>query len=133
MHLFYLLYFAITILQAIITVIISTLLYFRCRRWVINCRRADLDDKSSSSLHSGGYVLCEKHFQPSLIRKNDKRTRLLKDAYPTLFDIPNPVQRLKSSRPPKKRVRVENAQKDNDPSFPTPSCSSVPPGNVHTL
>ena len=79
----------------------------RCQQWVINCRRADLDNKSSSSLFRG-FVLCEKHFEKSCIKRHEKRDTLKKGSIPTIFDIPNHPKRLKTSRPSPKTVITVN-------------------------
>ena len=61
----------------------------RCKRWVENCRREDLADKSATHLRESN-VLCAIHFEDSQftsLKKN--RIKPLK-AVPTLFDVPNP-------------------------------------------
>ncbi|XP_051881620.1 52 kDa repressor of the inhibitor of the protein kinase-like isoform X2 [Pristis pectinata] len=84
----------------------------RCQKWVENCRRADLENRSAEQLHKQ-YRLCARHFEQSLIctntfdldlvwpllevsqNKNDcscwnlspYRTVLKDNAVPTLFDL----------------------------------------------
>lgn len=41
---------------------------FRCRIWVENCRRADLEAKTSDQLNKH-YRLCAKHFDPAMVCK----------------------------------------------------------------
>lgn len=41
---------------------------FRCRIWVENCRRADLEGKTSDQLNKH-YRLCAKHFDPAMVCK----------------------------------------------------------------
>lgn len=43
-------------------------LFFRCRIWVENCRRADLEAKTSDQLNKH-YRLCAKHFDPAMVCK----------------------------------------------------------------
>uniref|UniRef100_A0AC11DXE9 THAP domain containing 12 n=1 Tax=Ovis aries TaxID=9940 RepID=A0AC11DXE9_SHEEP len=38
----------------------------RCQKWVENCRRADLEDKTPDQLNKH-YRLCAKHFETSMI------------------------------------------------------------------
>lgn len=42
--------------------------FFRCRIWVENCRRADLEAKTSDQLNKH-YRLCAKHFDPAMVCK----------------------------------------------------------------
>ncbi|XP_028655366.1 52 kDa repressor of the inhibitor of the protein kinase-like isoform X1 [Erpetoichthys calabaricus] len=59
----------------------------RCKLWVENCRRADLEDKTSDQLNKH-YRLCAKHFEPSMICKSSPYRTVLKDnAVPTIFDL----------------------------------------------
>ncbi|XP_041924084.1 THAP domain containing 12b isoform X1 [Alosa sapidissima] len=59
----------------------------RCRLWVENCRRADLETKTSDQLNKH-YRLCAKHFEPAMICKTSPyRTVLRETAIPTIFDL----------------------------------------------
>ncbi|XP_036381144.1 52 kDa repressor of the inhibitor of the protein kinase-like [Megalops cyprinoides] len=59
----------------------------RCKLWVENCRRADLEDKTSDQLNKH-YRLCAKHFEASMISKSSPYRTVLKDnAIPTIFDL----------------------------------------------
>ncbi|KAJ8266404.1 hypothetical protein GJAV_G00130060 [Gymnothorax javanicus] len=59
----------------------------RCKRWVENCRRADMEDKTSDYLNKH-YRLCAKHFEASMICKGGPyRTVLKYNAVPTIFDL----------------------------------------------
>uniref|UniRef100_A0A673SYY4 THAP-type domain-containing protein n=1 Tax=Suricata suricatta TaxID=37032 RepID=A0A673SYY4_SURSU len=51
----------------------------RCQKWVENCRRADLEDKTPDQLNKH-YRLCAKHFETSMIFLRD-------NAIPTIFDL----------------------------------------------
>uniref|UniRef100_V9KAI4 52 kDa repressor of the inhibitor of the protein kinase n=1 Tax=Callorhinchus milii TaxID=7868 RepID=V9KAI4_CALMI len=77
----------------------------RCRKWVENCRRADLEDKSSEQLHKQ-YRLCARHFETSLICTNSPyRTILKDDAVPTLFDLTSHLKKPESKHKKQKRIR----------------------------
>ncbi|XP_038159310.1 THAP domain containing 12b [Cyprinodon tularosa] len=59
----------------------------RCRIWVENCRRADLEAKTADQLNKH-YRLCAKHFDPALVCKTSPYRTVLKDtAIPTIFDL----------------------------------------------
>ncbi|XP_029571257.1 52 kDa repressor of the inhibitor of the protein kinase [Salmo trutta] len=59
----------------------------RCRLWVENCRRADLEAKTSDQLNKH-YRLCAKHFDPAMVCKTSPYRTVLKDtAIPTIFDL----------------------------------------------
>ncbi|XP_028904329.1 52 kDa repressor of the inhibitor of the protein kinase [Ornithorhynchus anatinus] len=59
----------------------------RCQKWVENCRRADLEDKTPDQLNKH-YRLCAKHFEASMIcRSSPYRTILRDNAVPTIFDL----------------------------------------------
>ena len=88
--------------------------FYRCRRWVQNCRRADLLNADTVYLNKN-CRLCDLHFLPSQFM-NEKRDSLIWNAVPTVFnekmcqsDIPNPNIR----KPPRDRsqlTKVEHAQ-----------------------
>uniref|UniRef100_A0AAY4AFT5 THAP-type domain-containing protein n=1 Tax=Denticeps clupeoides TaxID=299321 RepID=A0AAY4AFT5_9TELE len=46
----------------------------RCRLWVENCRRADLETKTSEQLNKH-YRLCARHFEPAMICRTVSRSR----------------------------------------------------------
>uniref|UniRef100_A0A3Q2NYK1 THAP domain containing 12b n=1 Tax=Fundulus heteroclitus TaxID=8078 RepID=A0A3Q2NYK1_FUNHE len=59
----------------------------RCRIWVENCRRADLEAKTADQLNKH-YRLCAKHFDPAMVCKTSPYRTVLKDtAIPTIFDF----------------------------------------------
>ncbi|XP_058041954.1 52 kDa repressor of the inhibitor of the protein kinase [Ahaetulla prasina] len=59
----------------------------RCQRWVENCRRVDLEDKTPDQLNKH-YRLCAEHFETSMIcRSSPYRTVLRDNAVPTIFDL----------------------------------------------
>lgn len=58
----------------------------RCKQWVENCCRPDLQSKTPEYLHRN-FKLCSRHFEASLILKESElRTVLKDDAVPTIFD-----------------------------------------------
>jgi len=57
----------------------------RCRRWVINCRRADLDTKKTKEIQTGGHVLCEEHFENPQFMNRESHNKLVWDAVPTMW------------------------------------------------
>ena len=69
-----------------------------------NCRRKDLLGKSAEQLHQCGYHLCSEHFEPNQFNVPTERKRLVWNAIPTLFKVPNPPAKVTPSRPaPKER------------------------------
>ena len=68
-----------------LSVVHFLLVICRCKCWVINCRRADLDKKSAADLNKC-YFVCGHHFEESQFL-NGLRNRLVWKAVPTLFKI----------------------------------------------
>ncbi|KAK7475817.1 hypothetical protein BaRGS_00032963, partial [Batillaria attramentaria] len=109
-----------------------------CRQWIQNTRREDLIGNNPQKLNSSGYVLCSKHFEPSQFLCSDQpRKRLVWNAVPTVFDVPNPPPKLKSRKrsprkrvaePPKKRQRhyETDDQQTSDSSDMTSEATSQP-------
>ena len=60
----------------------------RCRKWVQNTRRDDLRKVPLNKLYN--LELCSIHFEDSQFRNKEKRNRLMPNAIPTLFQVPNP-------------------------------------------
>ncbi|MEJ1280882.1 hypothetical protein NN561_011829 [Cricetulus griseus] len=60
----------------------------RCQKWIENCRRADLEDKTPDQLNKH-YRLCAKHFETSMWSEwqSPYRTVLGDNAIPTIFDL----------------------------------------------
>lgn len=56
------------------TIIVFWFLY-RCQKWVENCRRADLEDKTPDQLNKH-YRLCAKHFETSMICRTVSNKRV---------------------------------------------------------
>ena len=84
------------------------LLTCRCQRWVQASRRDDLRDKSTEYL-SANCKLCADHFEPSQFMNSQIRKKLVWNAVPTVFQVPNPPKRIDGGRkPPKKRKIAVN-------------------------
>ncbi|TRY89223.1 hypothetical protein DNTS_025395 [Danionella cerebrum] len=87
----------------------------RCMKWVENCSRSDLKDKTPAHLNKY-HRLCARHFEPSLITKTSPFRTVLKDtAIPTIFD--NPFKRSKKETenkdgPEAKKKKVESQRED---------------------
>ncbi|KAL6472114.1 hypothetical protein MHYP_G00183020 [Metynnis hypsauchen] len=59
----------------------------RCKQWVGNCGRPDLQTKTPEYLHRN-FKLCSNHFDASLIHKENELKSILKDdAVPTIFNF----------------------------------------------
>uniref|UniRef100_A0A8C9RR25 Uncharacterized LOC108936243 n=1 Tax=Scleropages formosus TaxID=113540 RepID=A0A8C9RR25_SCLFO len=75
----------------------------RCKQWLDNCRRPDLEKKTPEQLHRL-YKLCAKHFEPSLISRHSAlRTVLKEGAVPTIFDFTSQLNKSQSCN--RKRIR----------------------------
>ena len=61
----------------------------RCRKWVQNCRRADLLGKSAQYLYNN-CLLCSDHFEDGQFMNSQIKNSLVWNAVPTLFKVPNP-------------------------------------------
>ena len=72
------------------------MLHYRCKRWVINCRRKDLLGASVDYLHRN-CRLCDDHFETSQFMNSEKK-RLIWNAVPTVFDVPNPPKPIAIKR-----------------------------------
>ncbi|KAJ8348623.1 hypothetical protein SKAU_G00272120 [Synaphobranchus kaupii] len=95
----------------------------RCKQWLDNCRRPDLEKKTPEQLHRL-YKLCANHFEPSLICRHSALRTVLKDgAVPTIFDFTSHLNNPQSRN--RKRVRepteeeLEAAKKTKDESPPS--------------
>ena len=85
--------------------------YFRCptdparsKKWVINSRREDLLDKTVAYCHNNIWF-CGLHFERNMFM-NDQRNKLVWNAVPTVFDVPNPPKSVTDKRKPLKRSAV---------------------------
>ena len=57
------------------SVVLFWLYFCRCQKWVENCRRADLEDKTPDQLNKH-YRLCAKHFETSMICRTVSKQRV---------------------------------------------------------
>ncbi|KAK1343519.1 hypothetical protein QTO34_016299 [Cnephaeus nilssonii] len=68
----------------------------RSHKWVKNCRRADLENKTPNQVHKH-YRLCAKHFETSMIcTTNPYKTVLGDNATPMIFDLTSHLYNLHS-------------------------------------
>ena len=66
-----------------------------------------MDHLTAVQLYNG-YRLCSNHFEESQFLGPLAKNRLVWNAVPTLFNVPNPPKKVTPARPPvRKRVRVE--------------------------
>jgi len=78
-----------------------------CRRWVQTSRREDLRSRSVDYLHAN-CKLCADHFEDNQFMNAVTRSKLIWNAVPTIFTVPNPPKRLASTRrPPLKRSNAD--------------------------
>ena len=65
----------------------------RSKRWAVNCRKTDLIKRDPESLCN--LKICADHFEEEMFLN---KKRLKSEAYPTLFNIPNPPPRVDTKR-----------------------------------
>ncbi|XP_075448797.1 52 kDa repressor of the inhibitor of the protein kinase isoform X1 [Ascaphus truei] len=79
----------------------------RCQKWVENCRRSDLEDKTPDQLNKH-YRLCAQHFEDSMIcRSSPYRTVLRENAIPTIFDLTSHL-----GNPGRRRKRIKELSEE---------------------
>ena len=71
---------------------------YRSRKWATNSGRGDLNGFTTERLNKT-YSLCAAHFEDSQFMNIKEKRRLIWNAVPTLFDVPNPLQTIESQRP----------------------------------
>ena len=82
--------------------------YHRSDRWVQSTRRSDLLNKSPKYLHNNCRI-CSMHFEPSQILCTG---RLVWNAVPTIFNIPNPPKKVTLKRKlPSRHVSIKRSKK----------------------
>uniref|UniRef100_A0A2K5DXQ6 THAP-type domain-containing protein n=1 Tax=Aotus nancymaae TaxID=37293 RepID=A0A2K5DXQ6_AOTNA len=87
----------------------SDLAFFRCQKWVENCRRAGLEDKTPDQLNKH-YRLCAKqHFEISV---RPSRTVFQDNAIPTMFDLTSHLNNPHSRH----RKRIKELKKKDETS-----------------
>lgn len=84
---------------------------FRAKEWVVLTRRQDLLKNSPKCLHQN-CKLCSIHFEECMF-SNESKSRLTRDAKPTLFNIPNPPARVTSKRKLIERGPITHSQGNN--------------------
>ncbi len=89
--------------------------FCRCRKWIINCRRADLEKYTPEQLYKN-YQLCAEHFEDNQFSNSQTKKRLIPSAYPTLFDIKNPLPTLtlKQKLPNRETKAVTVSESDQE-------------------
>ena len=102
-------------------------LFLRCKQWIHFTRRADIETEPLDLVYkiNKNNLLCSEHFEECFFSKTaKKRLRLVNDALPTIFNIPNPPPKLMSSRPaPKERQQfVASTSASTSVSFQEPIC-----------
>ena len=76
----------------------------RCKKWVQHVRRDDLRHTPLNKLCH--FKLCSNHFEDSQFMNRNTKSKLIWNAVPTLFDVPNPPAKITPSRPLTKRSFV---------------------------
>ncbi|XP_071477282.1 uncharacterized protein [Diadema antillarum] len=95
----------------------------RCARWVQNTRRKDLLGKSPLYLYNN-CRLCSKHFEDGQILCTG---RLVWNAVPTKFDVPNPPKPITPKRKLPARCKGDEPKAKQCRGKPTPSSTLAPP------
>lgn len=67
--------------------------YNRSKRWAVNCRRNDFIKRDPGSLCN--LKICGDHFEKEMFAS---KKRLKSEAFPTLFNIPNPPPKVGAKR-----------------------------------
>ena len=78
----------------------------RSKAWVVHSRREDLLKKDADYLRKNCH-LCAAHFEPSQFMNTKARNKLIWNALPSLFSIPNPPALVQSQRRILVRTEVE--------------------------
>ena len=91
----------------------------RCRTWIQNTRRADLQGKTASYCYNN-LILCSDHFESQMFLNPKEMKSLVWNATPTLFDVPNkpklaaaqrrPIARMQKSPSPPPCTDFEDAE-----------------------
>ena len=77
----------------------------RCKEWVHRSRQQDLLNKDIAKLYRN-YNLCSDHFEESQFMNAQEKKRLIWNAVPAIFNVPNPPSSvtLKRRLPDRKPV-----------------------------
>ena len=76
-----------------------------CKKWVQNTRREDIRHLSTHKLYT--FELCSNHFEDSQFKNKEKKNRLIRNALPTLFDVPNPPPLVTNKRKSRSSTSTE--------------------------
>ncbi|XP_062870415.1 uncharacterized protein si:dkey-250d21.1 isoform X2 [Trichomycterus rosablanca] len=99
----------------------------RCKLWVGNCRRPDLQTKTPEFLHAN-FKLCSRHFDASaLLGEGETKTLLRDGAVPTIFDVRKvnaQYSRKRTRARPAANAPVEAKKAKDDPQA-TPAKENV--------
>ena len=69
----------------------------RCKQWVVNSRTANLDNKTPAELYKN-YALCAAHFESRMFMNATLRNKLVHNAVPTIFTLPQSMLKTRSER-----------------------------------
>lgn len=64
-------------------------LTYRCKKWIENSRRSELNDKDPDLLYRN-FVFCADHFEDSQFMNAASKNKLVWNAIPTIFNVPDP-------------------------------------------
>ncbi|XP_066506445.1 THAP domain containing 12a [Hoplias malabaricus] len=97
----------------------------RCKKWVENCCRSDLKDKTPEHLNKY-HRLCARHFEPDLILKTSPFRTVLKDtAIPTIFDHPTQKRpKNESTGDEGTRAKVQKVEETQEVSKEAPESAN---------
>lgn len=97
----------------------------RCKTWIVRSRRQDLLTKGTDYV-TRNCQLCAVHFESSQFMNAVECNKLVWNAIPSLFDVPNPPPKIESSR--RSIVRAPADCKDRPrKKFAAAAASSVVP------
>uniref|UniRef100_A0A1B6KBA9 THAP-type domain-containing protein n=1 Tax=Graphocephala atropunctata TaxID=36148 RepID=A0A1B6KBA9_9HEMI len=104
----------------------------RCRQWVVNSRREDLQDKDVDYLYKN-IKFCALHFLESQFVNVEKK-KLNWNAIPTVFEISNklPLPPKNMTESNSKSLEEEIFGTDDEPTLPSPAIEEVPATNNET-
>lgn len=94
-----------------------TMSFFQCpkneersRKWIQNSRRDDLRTKGTAYWHRN-IMFCPDHFEDNMFMNVAEKKRLVWNAVPTLFKVPNPPPKETSSRRIIPRIKEKSPRK----------------------
>jgi hypothetical protein len=88
----------------------SSIIFCRCAAWVQNSRLTSLEGQTPEYLHKNrGF--CADHFEECIFMNTANKNKLVVNAVPTLFDVPNPPPQVATKRPFPRRTTVPEPQR----------------------